>query len=78
LYRPASEAFVDCKTPWRSVPELISGASGVVRAAGRLSFLSEEQASEGFDPLFDAEDEILVSQEVMEWISEMEALRAGA
>jgi hypothetical protein len=31
----------------------------------------------GFDFLFDADDEILVSQEVMEWISEMEALRAA-
>jgi hypothetical protein len=31
---------------------------------------------EGCELLFDAEDEILVSQEVMEWITEMEALRA--
>ena len=32
---------------------------------------------EGFDLLFDADDKILVRQEVMEWISEMEALQAA-
>jgi hypothetical protein len=33
--------------------------------------------SESFDLLFDADDEILVSQEVMEWIAEMETLQAA-
>jgi hypothetical protein len=53
------------------------GVIFVVRATGVLSSFSEEQVSEGFDLLFDADDEILVSREVMEWISEMETLRAG-
>jgi hypothetical protein len=53
------------------------GVNFVVCTTGDLSFLSEEQVSEGFDLLFDADDEILVSQEVMEWISEMETLRAA-
>jgi hypothetical protein len=33
--------------------------------------------SEGFDLLFDADDEILVSREIMGWITEMETLRAA-
>ena len=33
--------------------------------------------SEGFDLSFDADDELLVSPEVMEWFSEMENLQAA-
>jgi hypothetical protein len=33
--------------------------------------------SEGFDLEFDADDELLVSQEVIEWITEMETLQAA-
>jgi hypothetical protein len=58
-------------------PVNFGGVNFVVRATGDLSSFSDEQVSEGFDLLFDADDEILVSQEVMEWISEMEALRAA-
>jgi len=32
--------------------------------------------SEGLDLLFDTDDELLVSQEVMRWITEMETLQA--
>jgi hypothetical protein len=40
-------------------------------------FAGRNQVSKGFDLLFDADDEILVSREVMEWITEMETLQAA-